>query len=108
MFSRCTVFDPCPVQLDFDLWEITGRWVSRSGAPAVTIYRNTSRKGGGIRLRLTYNNPQAVCDCAVKCVFGQHYIELYGQLGLAYDREREVLILSSYGEYVRAEDSAEN
>lgn len=104
MFSKCSVADSCPAQLDFDLWEITGRWVSMSGSPTVVIYRNTARKKGGIRLKLIYNNPQAVCDCAVKCVFGQYYIELYGRIELAYDCEREVLHLSSYGEYVRAEE----
>ena len=73
-------------------------------APAVRIYRNTSRKRGGIRLRLTYNNPQVVCDCTVYCLFGLYYIDLYGRIGIAYDREREVLLLSAFGEYVRAED----
>lgn len=103
MFSKCNIYDPCTAHLDFDLWEITGRWVSREGAPAVTVYRNTSRKRGGIRLCLTYNNPQVVCDCTLYCVFGQHYIDLYGRIGIAYDREREIIILSAFGEYVRAE-----
>lgn len=103
MFSKCNIYDPCTAHLDFDLWEITGRWVSREGAPAVTIYRNTSRKRGGIRLCLTYNNPQVVCDCTLYCVFGQYYIDLYGRIGIAYDREWEIIILSAFGEYVRAE-----
>lgn len=104
MFSKCNISDPCAVHLDFDLWEITGRWVSQDGMPAVTVYRNTSRKRGGIRLCLTYNNPQVVCDCTVYCVFGQYYIDLYGRIGIAYDREREMLLLSSFGEYVRAQE----
>lgn len=107
MYSKSSVTEYFVALMDFDLWEITGRWVSTNGAPAVNIYRNTSRKGGGTRLEFTYNNPQAVFDCAVKAVFGQHYIELYGRLVLTYDREREVLSLSAYGEYLRAEDSAE-
>lgn len=104
MFSKCNISYPCAVHLDFDLWEITGRWVSLDGMPAVTVYRNTSRKRGGIRLCLTYNNPQVVCDCTVYCVFGQYYIDLYGRIGIAYDREREMLLLSSFGEYVRAQE----
>ncbi|MDU1892133.1 MAG: DUF3876 domain-containing protein [Dysgonomonas sp.] len=104
MFSKCNISDPCAVHLGFDLWEITGRWVSPDGMPAVTVYRNTSRKRGGIRLCLTYNNPQVVCDCTVYCVFGQYYIDLYGRIGIAYDREREMLLLSSFGEYVRAQE----
>ncbi len=95
---------PYAAHQDFNLREITGRWVSTSGAPAVNIYRNTSRKKGGIRLELTYNNPQVVCDCTMYCVFGLHYIDLYGRIGIAYDRERDVLMLSVFGEYVRAEE----
>lgn len=104
MFSKWNAADPCAAHQDFNLWEITGRWVSPDGAPAVNIYRNTSRKRGGIRLCLTYNNPQVICDCTVYCVFGLYYIDLYGRIGIAYDREREVLLLSAFGEYVRAED----
>lgn len=105
MFSKCNAADPCAAFMDFHLWEITGRWVSRCGAPAVNIYRNSFRKRGGIRIELTYNNPQAVYDCKVYCVFGVHYIDLYGRIGIAYDREREVLLLSSFGEYVREEEA---
>lgn len=104
MFSKCNAADPYAAHQDFHLWEITGRWVSLSGSPAVTIYRNTSRKRGGIRLELTYNNPQVVCDCTVYSVSGQYYIDLYGRIGIAYDREREVLLLSAFGEYVLAEE----
>ncbi|MBB4038309.1 hypothetical protein GGR21_004241 [Dysgonomonas hofstadii] len=104
MFSKCNAADPYAAHQDFNLREITGRWVSTSGAPAVNIYRNTSRKKGGIRLELTYNNPQVVCDCTMYCVFGLHYIDLYGRIGIAYDRERDVLMLSVFGEYVRAEE----
>lgn len=104
MFSKCNAADPYAAYQDFHLWEITGRWVSRDGAPAVRVYRNTSRKRGGIRLRLTYNNPQVVCDCTLYSVFGLYYTDLYGRIGIAYDREREVLLLSAFGEYVRAEE----
>ena len=104
MFSKCNAADPCAAHLNFDLWEITGRWISKDGATAVNIYRNTSRKRGGIRLRFTYNNPQAVFDCTIYSLFGIHYIDLYGRIGIAYDREREVLLLSSFGEYVREEE----
>lgn len=104
MLSECNSADPCAAHQDFNLWEITGRWVSLDGAPAVRIYRNTSRKRGGIRLSLTYNNPQVVCDCALYRVFAQYYIDLYERIGLTYDREREVLLLSAFGEYVREEE----
>ena len=43
--------------LEFDLREITGRWVSPEGAPSVRIYRTRTE---GYLLEFTYNNPQAV------------------------------------------------
>lgn len=104
MFRTCNETDLFSGRLDFDLREITGSWVSTDGMPAVNIYRNTSRKGGGIRLEFTYNNPQAVFDCTIYSVFGQRCIDLYGRVGLAYDGERDVLLLSCYGEYIRAEE----
>lgn len=104
MFSPCNITDSCSTSTDFSMREITGRWVSREGAPAIKIYRNISRKKGGIRLCLTYNNPQVVCDCTVYNVFGLHYIELYERIEITYNREQEVLNLSAFGEYVRQED----
>ncbi len=104
MFRRCSVADPYSAYQYFDLREIVGRWVSTSGAPAVVIYRNTVQKWKDIRLKLTYNNPLVVCDCTVYSVFGQHFIDLYGRIGIAYDREHEVLHLSVFGEYIREEE----
>lgn len=104
MFNQCNITDSCSTSTDFSMREITGRWVSREGAPAISIYRNISRKKGGIRLCLTYNNPQVVCDCTVYNVFGLHYIELYERIEITYNREQEVLNLSAFGEYVRQED----
>lgn len=104
MFSPCNITDSCSTSTDFSMREITGRWVSRDGAPAIRIYRNISRKKGGIRLCLTYNNPLVVCDCTVYNVFGLHYIELYERIEITYDREQEILHLSAFGKYVREED----
>ena len=104
MSSPCNITDSCSTSTDFSMREITGRWVSREGAPAIRIYRNISRKKGGIRLCLTYNNPQVVCDCTVYNVFGLHYIELYERITITYDREQEILHLSAFGEYVRQEN----
>ena len=86
--------------LDFNLREITGRWVSREGMPSVRIYY--TRKGN-ILLELTYNNPQAVYKRSIRNMFGIRYFPLFGRIGLAYDPEQDILLLSSYGEYVREE-----
>ena len=104
MFSKCNTTELSITTTDFSMREITGRWVSLEGAPAIRIYRNISRKRGGIRLCLTYNNPLVVCDCTVYNVFGMHYIELYERIEITYNREHEILHLSAFGEYVRKED----
>ena len=104
MFSQCNITDSCSTSTDFSMREITGRWVSREGAPAIRIYRNISRKRGGIRLCFTYNNPLVVCDCTVYKVFSAYYIDLYERIEIIYNREQEVLHLSAFGEYVREED----
>jgi hypothetical protein len=105
MFSTGNGTDPQIVLwLDFPLRAITGRWVSSEGAPSVRIFRNDARKNGGLWLELTYNNPQAVYSRPVKEVSGVRYFDLYGRVGIAYDRERDVLLLSDYGEYIRAEE----
>lgn len=105
MFRTGNGTDPKIVSwLDFSLRDITGRWVSPEGAPTVRIFRNEARKNGGLWLELTYNNPQAVYSRPVKEVFGVRYFDLYGRVGIAYDGEREILLLSDYGEYIREED----
>ncbi len=90
--------------LGFSLRDITGRWVSRQGSPTVRVYRDDARKNGGLRLELAYNNPQGVYSRPVRGIFGLRYFDLYGRVGIAYDAERDVLLLSEYGEYIRAED----
>jgi len=89
--------------LDFPLREIAGSWISPQGAPDVRIFRLRSRKNGGLWLEVTYSNPQAVYSRPVRDMFGIRYFDLYGRVGIAYDAERDVLLLSTYGEYVRAE-----
>lgn len=104
MYSQIIANDPFADFLDFSMREITGRWVSRESATAVRIYRKTSRKRATIRLELTYNNPLVVCDCKVYSEFGQHYIELYERVNIVYDQQNEILHLSAFGEYIRAEE----
>jgi hypothetical protein len=103
MFRTCNGTDPFAARLDFPLRDITGHWVSIEGAPQVRVFRNETRRGGGIWLELTYNNPQAVYSRPVKDVFGIRYFDLFGRVGIAYDGERDVLLLSVYGEYIRVE-----
>ena len=88
--------------LDFSLRDITGSWVSTDGAPLVRIYRTKGK--GEYRLVFTYNNPQAVYSRPIREVDHIRYFCLFGRIGIAYDAERDMLLLSAYGEYRRAED----
>lgn len=92
--------------LNVPLREITGKWVSPEGAPGLRIYRNRNRKRKETYylLELTYKKPQAVYSCPIRQCGGVRYFNLYGRVGLAYDRERDVLLLSTYGVYIRAEE----
>lgn len=90
--------------LEFPLREITRRWVSPDGLPSVRVFRSRKQKNGGLWLELTYNNPQAAFSRPIKDCFGIRYFDLFGRVGLAYDAERDVLILSTYGEYKRAQE----
>jgi hypothetical protein len=89
---------------DFSLWEIKGRWVSREGSPDVRIFRNRGCRNGGYHLELTYRTGNTYRR-PIKRWFGNvRYFDLYGFVGLAYDPRRDVLSLSEYGDYYRAED----
>lgn len=103
MFRKSTGTEPVAASwLGFAVREITGSWVSEEGAPSVRIFRNRTRTNGGLYMELTYNNPQAVFSSPIKERFGVRYFDLFGLVGLAYDAERDVLLLSAYGEYHRA------
>lgn len=105
MFRTDNGTDPETVPwLDFPLRDITGRWVSPEGAPSVRIFQNDFIKNGGLWLELAYNNPQAVYARPVEELSGLHYFDLFGRVGIAYDKERDVLLLSIYGEYVRTDE----
>lgn len=93
--------------LDFRLCDVVGTWESREGAPRIRIYRNSSRKGGGYRLELTYDHRTRFALPIRKYWGGIRYFDLYGFIGLAYDAERDVLQLSAYGNYYRTDDQSE-
>jgi hypothetical protein len=101
MYRKATGADPLTERwLDFTVRDIMGTWVSREGMPKVRVYRNTARKGGGYWMELTYN-PQAVFTRPIIRLFDVRYFDLYGRIGIAYDAERDKLLLSHYGEYER-------
>ena len=105
MYSRSVGTMPSAMRcLKFQLPEIVGSWESCQGSPDVRVFRNFSRKGGGIWVEFTYKNPKVVYLCPVKDLFGVRYFNLFGRIGIAYDSEHDILMLSPYGEYQRADD----
>lgn len=84
--------------------DILGRWVSRSGSPRIRIYRNGNRKNGGYYIELTYDEKTVFHRLLKRTNRNIRYFELYRAVGLAYDAEHDVLQLSAYGDYYRAEE----
>lgn len=97
--NTSNVSDPCAARTYFPLKEIVGRWVSLGGSPEVRIVFT------GTRCRLEFSYDAAtVFTCPIRQQWGVTFFYLYGRIKISYDVERDVLVLSDYGEYVRAEE----
>jgi hypothetical protein len=99
--NDCIVRSPAATDNVFPLWKICGRWKSTGGSPDIRIYFT------GKRYRLVFSYDRAtVFLCPIYRYWGQPCFFLYGRIDLSYHTERDVLTLSEYGEYVRAEEEA--
>lgn len=59
----------------------------------------------GTRYRLEFSYDAAtVFTCPIRRQWGVTFFCLYGRIRISYDAERDVLILSDYGEYIRADE----
>ena len=91
--------DPATVGTHFPLLEMCGRWVSLCGSPEVRIVFT------GTRYRLDFSYDAAtVFTCPIHCRWGVTFFCLYGCIKISYDVEKETLLLSDYGKYIRADD----
>lgn len=103
MYRRnSTISDPFAAKTHFPLRDVVGRWVSRNGngrMPQVQIIHMGKHY---YRLLFSYD-PQTVYYRPVQQWWGVASFYLYGRVGLAYDAERDILTLSEYGEYQRAD-----
>lgn len=96
-----SVIDPLTARTHFPLREVCGRWVSLGGSPDVRIVFT------GTRYRLDFSYDTAtVFSCPLRQRWGVTFFYLYGRIGLAYDAETDVLSLSAYGDYIRAEEQS--
>jgi len=96
--------DPAKNQQYFLLEEIRGQWVScggdRSRMPEVHIYRTGTYHH---RVKFSYDS-HTVFNCPLWHRWGVTSFYLYGRIQLSYDAEKDILTLSSYGDYQRVED----
>jgi len=96
--------DPLKNQQYFLLEEIRGRWISCGGdssrMPQVDIYSTGAYHH---RIKFSYDS-QTVFNCPLWHKWGVTSFYLYGRIQLSYDGDRDVLTLSDYGDYYRAED----
>ncbi len=98
--NDCIVKDPAATMSVFPLWEVCGRWKSTGGSPDVRIYFTGKRY---YRLELSYDH-NTVFRRPIYHQWRQLCFYLYGRIALFYHAGRDVLTLSEYGEYVRAEE----
>lgn len=86
----------------FEPWEIVGSWVSTGNSTSLFIRRNPKRKGGAIQVELHYAM-NVIQVCRLIHYLGEWQLKFFGFLQLGYDRENDLLYISDYGCYKRAE-----
>jgi hypothetical protein len=103
MNSKATETNPPGTKTSFALRDITGRWKSREGAPDVRIYKNRERENSGFFMEFAYKGGDFFRH-PIKKRQGIRCVNLYGFMNLSYNPDNEILKLSAYGKYYRAED----
>jgi hypothetical protein len=87
------------VYTSFPLSDICGTWVSLCGSPDLKIYHDGSR----FRLQLSYKDNTAF-TVPLSQSWGITFFDFYGLIRIAYDCGRDMLILTTEGEYQRVYD----
>ena len=80
----------------FPLRDICGTWESLCGSPSIKIYHDSSR----FRLQFIYKHDAAFTVPLIQCR-GCTFFNFYGMINIAYDSERDMLLLTTEGEYRR-------
>ncbi len=91
---------PAPqVYTSFPLRDICGTWVSLCGSPGIKIFHDGSR----FRLQFSYKH-DAAFTVPLQQSWGITFFYFYGMIKIAYDDERDMLLLTTEGEYQRVYD----
>lgn len=88
--TRKQPFAQCP------LVYLTGRWINNSGSPPVRIYKERH----SYHIEFEYRDGIKV-DTRITVVQDKMYFDLFGRIELAYDEEKELLLVASEGAYTR-------
>jgi len=87
------------IQTIFPLPDICGTWVSLCGSPNLKIYHDGSR----FRLLFSYKH-DAAFTVPLSQSWGITFFYFYGMICITYDDERDMLLLTTEGEYIRMYD----
>lgn len=87
------------VHTRFPMGEICGTWVSLCGSPGLKIFYDGSR----FRLQFIYKQDTAFTVPLCQS-WGITFFYFYGMIRVAYDDERDMLLLTTEGEYKRVYD----
>lgn len=87
------------VHTHFPLCDICGTWISFCGSPSLKIYHDGSR----FRLQFNYKQDMAF-TVPLRQSWGITFFYFYGMMQIAYDDERDMLLLTTEGEYKRVYD----
>ena len=87
------------VRNHFPLREVCGTWVSLCGSPGIKIFHD------GSRFRLQFSYKQDAAFTVPLCQsWGITFFYFYGMMQITYDDERDLLLLTTEGEYKRVYD----
>ena len=87
------------IRAPFPIHDICGTWVSLCGSPDLKIFRDGSR----FRLQFSYKQDTAF-TVPLRRNQGITFFDFYGEIEIAYDDERDLLLLTTEGEYQRVYD----
>ena len=87
------------VYTSFPLCDICGTWESLCGSPSIRIYHD----GSQFRLQFIYKHDTAFTVPLFQC-WGYTFFNFYGMIRIAYDSERDMLLLATEGDYKRVYD----
>lgn len=87
------------VDNNFRMADLQGCWKSSFGSPQVNVVRS----GNGYRITYSYSTGDSITTRIFR-YGGTVFFNLYGWIAIYYDPLRDVLTLSTEGDYYRAED----